>query len=530
MFNKLRITELVPQIVMLIALSSLIVLSIVVISCSNAEESYQVTSEDEFQEPQDGGQTGLQARDESQTELETQDKGHAEIQPEDLGITKPFSGSILLGRPTDKSITINLVSDTDVEVYFEYGAEPLDHTEQTGVTYCLGGDSVELVLDHLQPDTRYLYRIRYRQADETTFSQGEEHSFHTQRQPGSKFTFTVQSDSHLGDSNYSAELYERTLLNALDDNPDFHIDLGDTFMAEKLAANYDEAVALYLEQRSYFGLICHSAPLFLVNGNHEGELGWELDGTPNNIAIWATNARLLYYPNPEPNDFYSGSTTIDDYVGLRENYYTWEWGDALFIVLDPFWYTTTKPGRSGDNWDWTLGYQQYSWLEQTLEESDAKFKFVLCHHLVGGGPSTQNGRGGIEAAEYYEWGGLNEDGTWGFTDSRPNWDKPIHQLMVDNNVTIFFHGHDHFFAKQELDGVVYQLIPQPSFTNYDNTRNAEKFGYLSGDFLGNSGHLRITVSALEVTVDYIRAYLAEDESLDQTNGEVAYTYTINTNE
>ena len=33
---------------------------------------------------------------------------------------------------------------------------------------------------------------------------------------------------------------------------------------------------------------------------------------------------------------------------------------------------------------------------------------------------------------------------------------PVHQLMVKNGVTIFFQGHDHLFARQERDGMVYQ--------------------------------------------------------------------------
>jgi hypothetical protein len=437
-----------------------------------------------------------------------------------------FPGTIILGRPTLDSVTLNLLSSENVEFYVEYGEKSREYTGHTNTSSLETGQPLEVELSGLDKDTQYCYRIRHRQANEAIFSQGEEHSFHTQRQPGSTFSFTVQADSHLGDRNFSGKLYERMLLNALNDGPDFHIDLGDTFMAEKFATNYDETAALYLEQRSYFGLLCNSAPLFLVNGNHDGELGWELDGTPNNIAIWATNARKLIYPNPEPDDFYTASNAIEDFVGLRENYYAWQWGDALFVVLDPFWYTTTKPGHSGDNWDWTLGYEQYSWFKQTLEESDAKFKFVFCHHLVGGGPLTNEGRGGIEAAKYYEWGGLNENGTWGFDENRPNWDRPIHQLMVDSNVTIFFHGHDHFFAKQELDGIIYQETPRPSIASYNIPANVTEYGYVGGEMLGSSGHLRITVSADAVTVDYIRAYLPEDARTDRINGEIAYTYTI----
>ena len=141
----------------------------------------------------------------------------------------------------------------------------------------------------------------------------------------------------------------------------------------------------------------------------------------------------------------------------------------------------------GDNWGLTLGEAQYQWLKRTLETSDARFKFVFCHNLVGG--LDQNMRGGIEAADKYEWGGKNADGSWGFAAHRPGWPLPIHQLMVENNVTIFFHGHDHLFVKQDLDGIVYQEVPQPSYASYDKTDSAAEYGYTHGDVLGCCGYL-----------------------------------------
>ena len=95
-------------------------------------------------------------------------------------------------------------------------------------------------------------------------------------------------------------------------------------------------------------------------------------------------------------------------------------------------------------------------------------------------------------------------------------------------MTIFFRGHDHFFAKQDLDGVVYQLVPQPSHPNYKRAGQAINYGYITGDILPNSGHLRVTVSNSMVTVDYVRAYLSEDENPEEgrANGKVDYYYTI----
>jgi hypothetical protein len=134
-------------------------------------------------------------------------------------------------------------------------------------------------------------------------------------------------------------------------------------------------------------------------------------------------------------------------------------------------------------------------------------------------------RGGVESARFYEWGGQNADGTWGFDTNRPGWGEPIQQLLVDNNVTILFHGHDHFFARQELDGVVYQECPQPGSRNDNNS--AAAYGYVDGVFMSSPGHVRVTVSDDTVTVDYIRTYLPGEAPLGHSNGEVAYSYTLN---
>jgi hypothetical protein len=417
---------------------------------------------------------------------------------------------------------VNLLADVELEVYCEYRTTSGSYVETEKKTFP-GGTPIEVVISGLTPNTKYFYRVRYRERGEPEFSQGEEHSFHTQRVPGSTFTFTVQSDPHAisGSKAKKLELYQTMMLNAVANSPDFHFDLGDTSYSGN-AVDYAQALDYCIAHRPYFGLLCHSAPLFLVLGNHDGELGWNLDGTANNVAVWATNARKLVYPNPCPDGFYTGSATNEAFVGLRENYYAWEWGDALFVVLDPFWYTTTRvhnprKGGSGDNWDWTLGYDQYSWLKQTLEQSDARFKFVFSHHMTGG--VNTYGRGGVEAAEYYEWGGKNEDGTPGFYERRQGWGEPIHQLMVENGVSIYFHGHDHVFVKQELDGIIYQECPQPNKSSYNDGFASY---YVFGDVVNNSGHLRVTVSESEVTVDYVRAYLPGDG----INGEVAYTYTI----
>ena len=431
-----------------------------------------------------------------------------------------FIATEILGRPTNTSITVNVVPAVAMTLYYKYGPASGTDTFQTAPQAAAAGVPLETMISGLQPNTLYNYRIRYAEKS------GPNHTFATQRAPGNSFVFTIDADPHNQDPNFNGELYAITLANALKDHPDFHINLGDTFMTEKRNITSLEGVAgTYTDMRPHFGLVGADAPLFLVNGNHEGELGWFLNGSDQNLAVWCTRTRQKYYPNPAPGAFYSGSTTPEPLTGIRDSYFAWTWGDAQFIVLDPFWYTHTKPQQQpNSNWGWTLGKAQYDWLKQTLESSKAKFKFIFIHNLVGG--RDKDARGGIESAGFYEWGGKNQDGSWGFDQQRPGWDLPIHQLMVKNRVNAMFHGHDHVFVKQDLDGIVYQECPQPSISRYDNTQLAQDYGYVNGKVIGSSGHLRVTVTAEKTTVEYIRAYLPKDETSSRRNGQVAYAYTI----
>jgi hypothetical protein len=91
-------------------------------------------------------------------------------------------------------------------------------------------------------------------------------------------------------------------------------------------------------------------------------------------------ARKAFYPTPVPDSFYTGNATPKDYtggtLGLLEDYYAFEWGEALFITLDPFWNTMTNPNSANDAWHWSLGKPQYDWLRDTLNRS-VSHSFVL---------------------------------------------------------------------------------------------------------------------------------------------------------
>jgi len=445
-----------------------------------------------------------------------------------------FNGSLLLGSPTADSVRLSLLSaDQSGSVVVAHGTATGAYDRQTSSQTLVAGQPLAIWLDGLAANTRYFYRVLFSAAGSNAAeSPSAEYRFQTARPAGSSFTFTIQADSHL-DENSDLELYLRTLANVAADAPDFHIDLGDTFMTEKHAEPLTATVrmapdaatvnARYAYERGHFGIATHSTPLFLVNGNHDAELGWLTDGTAQNVAVWATQARQRFFLNPTPGAFYSGDSFVAPIVGRRAAWYAWHWGDALFIVLDPYWNSPSQASR--DAWNITLGAAQYRWLAATLAGSPALYKFVFVHNLVGGLDGQM--RGGIEAAPFFEWGGRNADGTDGFASHRPGWDKPIHALLAQYGVTAVFHGHDHLYARQTLDGIEYQAVPQPSAANSSSGPSlARDYHYAAGTVLSSSGHLRVNVGPGGVNVQYVRAWLPKHETAQRRNAQVDDSWTV----
>ena len=406
---------------------------------------------------------------------------------------------LILCRAEAESVTASVLAYEDLEGFIDYGPG------KTAVLPLSKDKPVNIVLEGLQANTAYTYRLHYRTPGAAAFEQSDASTFHTQRAPGAPFNFAVQADSHL-DENVSPEVYTRTLNSMAASTPDFLIDLGDTFMTDKRRDDYKQAFPQYMAQRYYFGLIGRSAPVFLALGNHDGEGGMR---GGSGMGEWSLANRKRYFPNPVPDRFFTGNATLEDY-------YSWSWGDALFVVLDPYW--PTRGGRQeNDNWSWTLGNDQYRWLKKTLESSRAAYKFIFLHHPTGSIMTPI--RGGIEAAKYNEWGGLNADGTNGFRAHRPDWEKPVHQLLVDNKVSAVFHGHDHHYVKEVLDGIVYQLVPQPGNPRSGVPHNLDEYGYTHGGAVGGSGFVKVAVGQENAKVQFVRT--------TSLGSEIADSYSIN---
>ena len=131
------------------------------------------------------------------------------------------------------------------------------------------------------------------------------------------------------------------------------------------------------------------------------------------------------------------------------------------------------------------------------------------------------GRGAIEVSENYEWGGKDPKGATTFAAQRPNWELPIHDLMVKHKVSILFQGHDHIFVTQQRDGLIYQSMPNPADDTFSMFNES---AYKSGVKAPNSGHVRVQVGAEEAKVEYLLAARTKDTS--RKNMQIAHSYSV----
>ncbi len=378
----------------------------------------------------------------------------------------------LNGTAGSSSFSVAISATSAVQAYIEYGYSKNSIAAKTSIYKISKGSTQSISIANLKPNSLVYYKVKYAVGASKNFSSLTQRSVKTASvQALSSNTFAIQADPHM-DENSSAAVYEGTLKQIVAASPAFLMDLGDIFMVDKLADKSEANIRGRFELMKGFYQKLGDVPLKICLGNHDGELGYSKFNTKN--------YRKEYFPEQ------TGELA----------YYSFTGPDQLHVVLDPFTYTMKNPTANG--WEWTLGKTQYDWLVETLKNSKEKHKFVYIHHLLVGDPQS---RGGVEIAMKNEWGGKNNDGTDGFDANRPGWGKPIHQLLLDYKVGFVFKGHDHLYVKQELDGVIYQTVPQPSHPG--DKINVNQYGYISGKGVGGSGFLKVSTTGNTAQVDFI---------------------------
>jgi hypothetical protein len=389
----------------------------------------------------------------------------------------------LVGSASANSFSIEISATSAVKAYIEYGYSRTAIAGKTSIVNISKGAAQNVSVTNLKANSLVYYKVYYAIGTSQKYSSLTQRSAKTAAaQALSSNTFAIQADPHM-DENSSSDVYEGTLKQIVAASPAFLMDLGDIFMVDKLPDKSEANIRGRFELMKGYYQKLGNVPLKICLGNHDGELGY----SKFNTKIF----RKEYFPEQ------TGDLA----------YYSFTGPDQLHVVLDPFTYTMKNPTPAG--WEWTLGKTQYDWLVDTLKGSTAKHKFIYIHHLLVGDPQS---RGGVEIAMKNEWGGKNNDGSDGFVANRPGWGKPIHQLLIDYKVGFVFKGHDHLYVKQELDGIVYQTVPQPSHPG--DKINVNQYGYISGKGVGGSGFLKVSTSGDTAQVDFILF-----------DGKVADTYT-----
>ena len=422
-------------------------------------------------------------------------------------------GTEMVGKVTDTSAVVHIVTgdlcteSTQFRLHYDTVSRTgsADYVYQTASLVGFGEEEdVTFLLESLDPDTRYYYRLAYDTGEGWT--DREEFTLHTRREPADGFRFAMVTDMHMTpkwmyDHDGTKDNMFANILREGEPAPDILFTLGDDYhVANQMEPTYvimDHAARLevYRELRMYLAKVCHSMMYIPVNGNHEGLYGW-MTGTEEYASI--LEGKMLYFPVPVADTFPEGGDAYGRYGAFT-------WGDALFIWLDVVGFNELDPFVAGDNAYYILGDEQRSFLETTLESSTATWKFIMAHHVFGGddGWEPGYGRGNANDAFQYE-------------------QASIQALMETHGVQAFFYGHDHVFSVSSVNGIAYICAGKAGSLNPWYVVAMEHYTpyevFVSDAFSVPSGHVEVDVSTVETKVSFIRA------SNDAENGTVMATY------
>ena len=471
------------------------------------------------------------------------DGGNPGIRPARLRVLETYRDALhgreILCRPEPTSVQVNLVPHRDTEVVVEWGPDSLSLGSATTPVVFDGGVGGNVTLAPLTPDTRYFYRVGTRRAEGGSWVYGPVHAFRSLVPPGSEARICLTSDIHVTNSaalglDQHLALLSVSLAMIVDyqgaDGYHLWLDLGDLVVVRAQRPCFDEVEVdqRYREAREYIDEAAHSIPFVLVRGNHEEVNGWDDDGSPANTTVWSGQALLKWFPPPLPSAFVSGNSTAHPEIGVPGNYFAFDVGDMRVRALDPYLYSMTRPHNghgetdgSLNNWDWTIGDAQYAWLANDLATREAPFSMITLHHKTTTyeGAGQYYGRGGIEVASYsiagrptFEWGGQDSTGQNVIATMRPGFTEgPIHDMLLRYENQVVTKGHDHFWARQVLDGMTYLTLPKP---NDAGQHTGNLWGWRWSCFYpdevtlfeSNSGFLDVTVTPSQATFAYVQTY------------------------
>lgn len=241
----------------------------------------------------------------------------------------------------------------------------------------------QLTLVGLEPGQKYYYRVVCGEiSSETSY-------FTTKPDTNKPFKFIVY-----GDNRTQVKIHERVAKQIAKENSAFVINVGDVVSRGAVLPQWIDEYFLPISAYS------STTPSYISIGNHEYGGFWERRKVP---------PFEKYVSHPIGT------------VGSTEYYFSFDYGNAHFIILDP-----NEGENGGDDSIISPDSQQYNWFKQDLKEAqkNSDWIFVIMHE-----------------PPYSEcWSG-------GYYNGEPPLRKYIVPLIEANNVSIVFAGHTHDYER-----------------------------------------------------------------------------------
>jgi len=244
----------------------------------------------------------------------------------------------------------------------------------------------------------------------TTFLTGYVYLPLVTRAEPSEFTFAATADmrSYAGPDTYDSSRYFRGACEAIAARSDT------AFMVSPGDINPPAGVEWTLQETL--------GPKYLwfpVAGNHEAEM-------PEDMA-WLRSYDADSNGLAPPNVVNTGPAPCE------ETTYSFDYGDAHFVLLNEYCNATSDTGADGDVAD-----PVYQWLADDLDATEQTWVFVLGHEPAYVQPDDESGR-------------LRHLGE--SLDAVPAHRDRFWNLLRDQGVTAYICGHTHNYSAVQIDGV-----------------------------------------------------------------------------
>lgn len=267
---------------------------------------------------------------------------------------------------------------------------------------------------------------------------------------------------------------------------------------------------LWLRMRKMYSAITPHVPMYIAQGNHDGEEQW------NPLRFRARDWRGRLFAMPDDKTYPEGGHPD----GL---YYAFSWGSdrqyrggARFIVLHTTAFTGDAYPKTPEGW--TLGEGQRQWFERMVKLEEKHWVFACQHHALGGWPagsaeqdkSMAYGRGPLFTREDY----------LPYADADLVEQVKLTDLGRENGLRAFLYGHDHIFFNKKIGEPSHNkemLAVCCGSTKYMGeagwwkdpfwVKNYGTYWGPSPQFWGPPGITRLTIRKDEAVFDYLATAL-----------------------